>query len=212
MVQEIYHGLPEQMLVPKPAKPAYLAFLGRIAPEKRADRAIGIAESCGIPLKIAAKVDGADRDYYEERIRPLLASPNVEFIGEIADAEKAEFLSGALALLLPIDWPEPFGLVMIEAMACGTPVIAFNRGSVPEIIDDGVTGFIVEDELSAVGAVRRLDQISRQKVRARFEQRFTARRMALDYLAAYRSLSDTEVPHLRLIMGEKEAPALSASN
>jgi glycosyltransferase involved in cell wall biosynthesis len=210
-ITTIHHGLPENLLVPKPVKPSYLAFLGRIAPEKRADRAIGIAERCGIPLKIAAKVDGADRDYYEERIRPMLNSPNVEFIGEITDAEKSDFLSGAVALLVPIDWPEPFGLVMIEAMACGTPVIAFNRGSVPEIIDEGLTGFIVEDELSAIGAVHRLGQLSRAKVRAQFEKRFTARRMALDYLAAYRGLSDAEAPHLRLIMGEKDSPALSAS-
>src|SRR5206468_923778 len=129
--------------------------------------------------------------------RPMMASPNVEYIGEIGDADKSEFLSGAIALLVPIDWPEPFGLVMIEAMACGTPVIAYNRGSVPEVVDDGLTGFVVEDELSAVGAVKRLDQLSRQKVRAQFEKRFTARRMALDYLAAYRRLSDAEAPHLR---------------
>jgi glycosyltransferase involved in cell wall biosynthesis len=210
-IKTIYHGLPEKLLTPQPVKPAYLAFLGRIAPEKRADRAIGIAEQCGIPLKIAAKVDGADRDYYEEKIRPMLDSPNVEYIGEIRDAEKSEFLSGAVALLVPIDWPEPFGLVMIEAMACGTPVIAYNRGSVSEVVDDGLTGFVVEDELSAIGAVHRLDQLSRAKVRAQFEKRFTARRMALDYLAAYRSLSEAEGPHLRLIMGEKDSPALSAS-
>jgi glycosyltransferase involved in cell wall biosynthesis len=210
-VRTVLHGLPEKMLVPKPVKPSYLAFLGRIAPEKRVDRAIRIAEQCGMPLKVAAKIDRADRDYYEEDIRPLMAAPHVEYIGEINDSQKSEFLSGAAALLVPIDWPEPFGLVMIEAMACGTPVIAYNRGSVPEVVDDGITGFIVEDELSAVGAVHRLDQLSRTKIREQFETRFTARRMALDYLAAYRSLSDAEAPHLRLIMGEKDSPALSAS-
>ena len=144
-----------------------------------------------MPLKIAAKVDRADRDYYAEEIKPLLdRANNVEYIGEISDKEKSAFLSGAIALLVPIDWPEPFGLVMIEAMACGTPVIAYNRGSVPEIIDDGLTGFIVEDEAGAIGAVDRLAHLSRTAIRQRFEQRFTARRMALDYLAAYRSLMD----------------------
>ena len=132
-------------------------MLGRIAPEKGVDRAIKIAARCGIPLKIAAKVDRADQDYYDELIRPLIENnPLVDFIGEIGDAEKPEFLSGAIGLLVPIDWPEPFGLVMIEAMACGTPVIAYNRGSVAEIIDDGLTGFVVEDETSAVAAVGRL--------------------------------------------------------
>src|SRR5882757_5423340 len=210
-INTIHHGLPENLLVPRPVKPSYLAFLGRIAPEKRVDRAIHIAEQCGIPLKIAAKIDRADRDYYEEEIRPMMQSSNVEYIGEINDGDKSDFLSGAIALLVPIDWPEPFGLVMIEAMACGTPVIAYNRGSVPEVVDEGLTGFVVEDELSAVGAVKRLDRLSRTKVRAQFEKRFTARRMALDYLAAYRRLSDAESPHLRLIMGEKDAPVLSAS-
>ena len=135
-------------------------MLGRIAPEKGVDRAIKIATRCGIPLKIAAKVDRADQEYYDEIICPLIdGNPLVEYIGEIGDAEKSEFLSGAIGLLVPIDWPEPFGLVMIEAMACGTPVIAYNRGSVPEIIDDGLTGFIVEDEISAVAAVDRLSRL-----------------------------------------------------
>src|SRR5213079_1186426 len=181
-IKTIHHGLPEKLCVPMPVKPSYFAFLGRIAPEKRVDRAIRIAGHCGVPLKIAAKVDRADRDYYEEEIRPMLASPNVEYIGEISDKDKSEFLSGAIALLVPIDWPEPFGLVMIEAMACGCPVIAYNRGSVPEIVEDNLTGFIVEDEKSAVGSVYRVAELSRAKVRERFEQRFTARRMALDYL------------------------------
>ncbi len=136
----------------------------------------------------------------------IAAAANVEYIGEINDKEKSEFLSGALALLVPIDWPEPFGLVMIEAMACGTPVIAFNRGSVPEVIDDGLTGFIVEDENGAIGAVDRLGHLSREKIRRQFEKRFTARRMAQDYLAVYRSLMDAAAPHLRLVADD--APAL----
>src|SRR5439155_9025427 len=159
-VRTIHHGLPENLLTPRPAKQEYLAVLGRIAPEKGVDRAIKIAMRCGIPLKIAAKVDRADQDYYDQLISPLISgNPLVDFIGEISDSEKSEFLSGAIGLLVPIDWPEPFGLVMIEAMACGTPVIAYNRGSVPEIIDDGITGFVVEDEISAVGSVDRLTQL-----------------------------------------------------
>jgi len=186
--------------MPRPAKQDYLAVLGRIAPEKGVDRAIKIATRCGIPLKIAAKVDRADQDYYDELIRPMIESNSlVEYIGEIGDHEKSDFLSGALGLLLPIDWPEPFGLVMIEAMACGTPVIAFNRGSAPEIIDEGLTGFVVEDEISAVSAVGRLPQLSREAIRKQFETRFTARRMALDYLAAYRSLMEAAEPKIKLV-------------
>jgi glycosyltransferase involved in cell wall biosynthesis len=184
----IHHGMPEHLLAPQPAEPTYLAFLGRISPEKGVDRAIHIAERCGLPLKIAAKVDAADRDYFEEEIRPLLAKPHVDYVGEISDAEKAGFLSGAIALIVPIDWPEPFGLVMIEAMACGAPVVAFNRGAAPEVIEDGVTGFIVEDEISAVGAVRQLSRLSRSRIRKQFEERFTSRRMARDYLSLYREL------------------------
>lgn len=205
-VRTIAHGLPEHLLVPQPVTPRYFAFLGRIAPEKGVDRAIRIAKRCGVPLKIAAKVDKVDREYFEEKIRPSIDSTNVEYVGEITDKEKATFLSGAIALLTPIDWPEPFGLVMIEAMACGTPVIAFNRGSVPEVVDDGLTGFIVEDESSAIGAVDRLSQLSREKIRARFEQRFTARRMALDYLAAYRHLMENTAPRLRLIVDDGATP------
>jgi glycosyltransferase involved in cell wall biosynthesis len=198
-VRTIYHGLPETMLQPKSMRPSYLAFLGRIAPEKAVDRAIRVAEQSGIPLRIAAKVDRADQDYYQEKIRPLIKPPYVEYIGEIGDHEKSDFLSGAHALLATIDWPEPFGLVMIEAMACGTPVIAFNRGSVPELIDVGVTGFVVEDELGAIGAVEQLSELDRSKVRARFEERFTARRMAQEYLEVYRSLSDSTAPRLRVV-------------
>jgi glycosyltransferase involved in cell wall biosynthesis len=205
-VRTVHHGLPEKLLEPKPVTPSYFGFLGRIAPEKGIDRAIRIAEHCGVPLKVAAKVDRADQDYYDELIEPMMRSGKVEFIGEIGDKEKSEFLSGAIALLVPIDWPEPFGLVMIEAMACGTPVIAFNRGSVPEIIDDDVTGFIVEDVNGAIGAVDRLGHLSREKIRRRFEARFTARRMAQDYLRVYRSLTDSASPHLRLVVDD--APAL----
>jgi glycosyltransferase involved in cell wall biosynthesis len=189
----VLHGLPENLLTPQPdVTPSYLAFLGRICPEKRPDIAIRIARRCGIPLKIAAKVDKADEEYFEEVIRPMLREPGAELIGEINEAQKPDFLSGAIALLMPIDWPEPFGLVMIEAMACGTPVIAFNRGSVPEVIDDGVSGFIVEDETSAVAAVERLNVLNRNRVREQFEARFTARRMAEDYLRLYRWLAELE--------------------
>jgi len=205
-VRTVHHGLPIDLLRPQPVRPSYFAFLGRIAPEKGVDRAIRIAQHCGVPLKVAAKVDRADQDYYDEQIAPMLKAQNIEYVGEITDRDKSQFLSGAVALLVPIDWPEPFGLVMIEAMACGTPVIAFNRGSVPEIIDDDVTGFIVEDQTGAIGAVDRLAQLSREKIRQRFEQRFTARRMAQDYLSVYRSLMDRAAPHLRLVADE--APAL----
>src|SRR3954465_1689320 len=200
-IATVHHGLPENLLTPQSATPRYLAVLGRIAAEKGRDRAIRIAVRCGIPLKIAAKVDRADQDYFDEVIRPLIDHPLIDFIGEIGDEEKPEFLSGALALLLPLDWPEPFGIVMIEAMACGTPVIAYNRGSVREIIEDGLTGFIVEDEAGAVAAVERLPTLSRAAIRKQFEARFTARRMALDYLAAYRSLTEAAQPHIKLVSG-----------
>jgi len=205
-VRTVHHGLPERLLVPKPVKPSYFAFLGRIAPEKGVDRAIRIAQHCGMPLKIAAKVDRVDRDYFDDQINPMIKESKAEYIGEIGDKEKSEFLSGAVVLLVPIDWPEPFGLVMIEAMACGTPVIAYNRGSVPEVLDDGLTGFVVEDENGAIGAVDRLGQLSRAKIRTQFEKRFTARRMAQDYLSVYRSLADRIAPHLRLVADD--APAL----
>ncbi len=205
-VRTVHHGLPAQLLTPVPVKPSYFAFLGRIAPEKGVDRAIRIAQHCGVQLKIAAKVDRVDQDYFDAQIAPMIKTGNVDFIGEITDKEKSEFLSGAIVLLVPIDWPEPFGLVMIEAMACGTPVIAFNRGSVPEVIDEGLTGFIVEDINGAIGAVDRLGHLSRDKIRRRFDERFTARRMAQDYLNVYRSLSDKVAPHLRLVT--HDAPAL----
>ena len=206
-VRTVPHGMPEWLLAPRSVKPSYFAFLGRIAPEKRVDRAISIARHCGIPLKIAAKVDRADHEYFDEQIHPMIKSAaNVEYIGEITDKEKSDFLSGAVALLVPHDWPEPFGLVMIEAMACGAPVIAFNRGSVPEIVEDGVTGFIVEDENSAIGAVDRLAQLSRETIRRQFERRFTARRMAQNYLSVYRNVADSIAPHLRLV--SDDAPEL----
>jgi glycosyltransferase involved in cell wall biosynthesis len=191
-VATIQHGLPEDLLRPLPIRPGYLAFLGRICPEKGPDRAIEIARRSGITLKIAAKVDRVDQHYFEEKIRPLLDQPGIEFIGEIGEHEKSEFLSGALGLVMPIDWPEPFGLVMIEAMACGTPVIAFDRGSVREILEDGLTGFIVDDVAGAVAAAGRLAGLDRRLIRAAFEERFTARRMAQDYLALYERLAMAE--------------------
>jgi glycosyltransferase involved in cell wall biosynthesis len=205
-VRTVHHGLPADLLEPRPIKPSYFAFLGRVAPEKGLDRAIRIAEHCGVPLKVAAKIDPVDQTYYEEQIRPMIQSVRVEYLGEINDREKSAFLSGAVALLVPINWPEPFGLVMIEAMACGTPVIAFNRGSASEIIEDGLTGFIVEDETGAIGAVDRLSQLSRDNIRRRFEERFTARRMAQDYLAVYRGLLRASAPQLRLVAEEAQVP------
>jgi len=183
----VQHGLPPGPHPSDNQSYNYLAFLGRIAPEKRPDRAIEIAKGVGIPLKIAAKVDPADQDYFEHVIRPQLDHPLIEFIGEIGDHEKREFLGNALALLFPIDWPEPFGLVMIEAMREGTPTIAWRRGSVPEVIDEGVTGFIVESVDEAVTALRRIS-LGRKIVRKRFEERFTASRMATNYIATYKGL------------------------
>jgi len=191
-VGTVYHGLPSDLLPFRPNPEGYLAFLGRISPEKRPDRAIQIAAAAGLPLKIAAKVDKADQAYWEQVIGPMVAEhPNVEFIGEINEHEKAEFLGNASALLFPIDWPEPFGLVMIEAMACGTPVVAFRSGSVPEIIEDGVSGFIVESMEEAVAAVARIDQLPRAQVRECFERRFTVERMAENYVSIYRRLVES---------------------
>ncbi len=191
----IYHGLPENLLTPQvPTQPAYLAFPGRICAEKRVDLAIEIDARAGLPLKIAAKVDRADEGYFRNVIQPLLARPHVEFIGEINDARKAGFLSGPRALLFPIDWSEPFGLVMIEAMASGTPVIAFNRGSVPEVIRDGLTGYIVEDVSGAVDAVTRLDALSQTDIRAAFMRRFTSMTVAQHYMDIYTSLAWTASP------------------
>lgn len=183
----VYHGLPDNLL-PFNAVPrgGYLAFLGRISPEKRPDHAIEIAVRAGMPLKIAAKVDRVDQAYWDTTIAPLIERhPNVEYIGEIGEREKARFLGDAIALLFPVDWPEPFGLVMIESMACGTPVIAFRRGSVPEVVDDGVTGSIVDSVDEAVAAVRHIGAMDRAGVRRAFNRRFTSERMAYDYLVLY---------------------------
>jgi glycosyltransferase involved in cell wall biosynthesis len=186
-VGTVYHGLPEHLYAPQERPGTYLAFLGRISPEKRVDRAIEIAKRAGMPLKIAAKVDAADRDYFDSQIRGLLHEPLVEYVGEIGEHEKAQFLGNARALLFPVDWPEPFGLVMIEAMACGTPVIAYRQGSVPEVVDHGVTGFIVESIDEAVEAVHRITSLDRQVCRAAFVERYSVRRMYSDYFAAYQA-------------------------
>jgi glycosyltransferase involved in cell wall biosynthesis len=185
----VYHGLPVGLHRPI-AEPrgGYVAFLGRISPEKRPDRAIEIARALGIPLKIAAKVDRVDDTYFRTQIEPLLDGPGVEFIGEINEQQKTKFLGEAQALLFPIDWPEPFGLCMIEAMACGTPVLAFRCGSVPEIVEQGITGAIVDTMEEAIDALPRVIALDRKKVRQRFEQRFSATRMAKDYVNVYRSL------------------------
>ncbi len=193
-VSTVYHGIPEHALVPGAGGGGYLAFIGRISPEKAPDAAIRIAARAGKRLKIAAKVDKVDREYFTSRIEPLLAQPHVDFIGEIGDDAKSEFLGNAEALLFPIAWREPFGLSMIEAMACGTPVVAFRNGSVPEVVEDGVSGFIVDDEEQAAAAVGRLPGLDRGRVRRAFEQRFTARRMAEDYVTVYRGLIARERP------------------
>jgi glycosyltransferase involved in cell wall biosynthesis len=188
-IETVHHGLPVDLFSP-PASPKddYLAFIGRISPEKRPDRAIAIARKAGMKLRIAAKVDNADIVYFRTCIEPLLNDPNVEFVGEIGDAEKSDFLGHARALLFPIDWPEPFGLVMIEAMACGTPVIAWNSGAVSEVIDEGESGFIVTSEEQAVAAVTRAGSLDRARVRAVFDRRFTAQAMARNYVDVYERL------------------------
>lgn len=188
----VHHGVSTDLYRFHPESQGYLAFLGRISPEKRPDRAIAIATAAGRELRIAAKVDNADRVYFEERITPLLANPLVSFVGEIGDGEKSAFLGGAAALLFPIDWPEPFGLVMIEAMACGTPVIAWDNGSVPEVVEDGLTGFIVRSEAEACAAIARLGELDRGKIRARFEERFSAFAMAGRYLEIYDRLNQED--------------------
>ena len=182
----VHHGIPEHLYKQGDGKGGYLAFLGRISREKRVDRAIEISRRVGIPLRVAAKIDTADKTYYEESVRDLLCDSNVVFIGEIGEREKDDFLGNARALLFPIDWPEPFGLVIIEAMACGTPIIAFRGGSVEEIIEDGVTGFVVSNIEEAVEAVSNLDAIDRSVCRARFEKRFGVSRMCHDYVSTYR--------------------------
>jgi glycosyltransferase involved in cell wall biosynthesis len=188
----VYHGLPEDLCTFHPGPGKYLAFLGRVSPEKRVDRAIRIARRTGMEIKIAAKVDDTDREYFENTIEPMLQDPLTEFVGEIGEGEKNDFLGNALALLFPIDWPEPFGLVMIEAMSCGTPIVAYRAGSVPEVIENGVTGFIVEGMEDAVKAVERIHAIDRRRCREVFEERFSARRMAGDYLRVYQRLLERE--------------------
>ena len=201
-IRTIHHGYPKsQYAFSAKANGGYLAFLGRVAPEKGVDRAIEISRRAGLPLRIAAKVDSADKDYFEAHILPLLDLPGVEFIGEIGEAEKSEFLGNACALLFPISWPEPFGLVMIEAMACGTPVIAFNQGAVPEIVRHGLTGFIVETVQEAVKAVPRLAAIDRATVRATFERYFSVEVMAANYEAAY----------ARVLAGERDVRKLKVA-
>jgi glycosyltransferase involved in cell wall biosynthesis len=193
----IHHGIPPGLHRPSFGQGSYVAFLGRISPEKRPDRAIRIARAAGIPLKIAAKVDKLDEDYFRNIILPLIDGPGVEFIGEINEREKTQFLGKAAALLFPVDWPEPFGLVMIEAMACGTPVLAFRCGSTPEVIEDGVTGKVVDSEQEAVAALPGILSYDRRAVRQRFEERFTAARMAKDYVRIYRRLLKTGTSRAR---------------
>jgi glycosyltransferase involved in cell wall biosynthesis len=181
----VLHGVPEDLYTFQETPGTYLAFLGRIAPEKGVDQAIAIAQRVGMPLKIAAKVDRVDREYFRDVVQPLLVQPQVEYVGEVGEGTKNAFLGQAYALLFPIEWPEPFGLVMIEALACGTPVIAYRCGSVPEVLEDGVTGWIVAGLEEAEQAVARISTISRQRCRQVFEKRFSASRMAQDYLRIY---------------------------
>jgi glycosyltransferase involved in cell wall biosynthesis len=188
----VHHGLPLDLYDFHPQAQDYFAFVGRISPEKRCDRAIEIAIACNTPLRIAAKVDNADREYYEQKIEPLLDHPLVTFVGEIGDADKNDFIGNAKALLTPIDWPEPFGLVIIEAFACGTPVIAYGHGAIPELIDEGETGFIVYDQEQAIAAARAVGQIDRRTCRETFERRFSAQVMARQYLQHYAALAQDE--------------------
>jgi glycosyltransferase involved in cell wall biosynthesis len=192
----IYHGLPNDLFRFYPDRGDYLAFLGRISPEKGADRAIEIAKRVDMPLKIAAKVDRADRRYFKRVVEPLLNDPHVEWVGEISDQQKNEFLGNAYALLFPIEWPEPFGLVMIEAMACGNPVIAYKSGSVPEVMEDGVTGFVVRELDAAAEAVRQVRNLNRACCREVFEKRFTATRMANDYMSVYERVARRDASYV----------------
>lgn len=184
----VNHGLPPDLYSFEPESADYFVFIGRVSPEKRVDRAIDIARQCGMPLYIGAKIDKTDEAYFNESIKPLLRDPLIRFVGEIGQREKRELLEHAVALLFPIDWPEPFGLVMIEAFSCGTPVIAYPHGSVPEVMEDGVTGFIVTNQEEAVRAARRISSINRKACREAFERRFTAAHMAENYLRVYRRL------------------------
>lgn len=190
----VYNGIPAELYTFQPKAGDYLAFLGRISPEKGPETAIEIALKAGLPLKMAAKVDPVDREYFTDRIKPLLKHPQIEFIGEVDEQGKNELLGGALALLFPIAWPEPFGLVMIEAMACGTPVIAFRQGSVPEVMREGVSGYVVDTAEEALAALERIEEIDRRACRAYFEQRFTAERMAEGYVKHYRARRPLSIP------------------
>jgi glycosyltransferase involved in cell wall biosynthesis len=200
----VYHGIPLNLYQPTRNQGTYLAFIGRISPEKRVDRAIEIAKRANMRLKIAAKVDAVDKYYMETKIRPLLDHPLVEFIGEISEKEKSEFLGNAYALLFPIDWVEPFGLVMIEAMACGTPTIAFRQGSVPEIIEHGVTGFVVENIDESLEALEKIQKFDRVRCRQVFEEHFSANRMAVDYLKTYERLIDAKRRARPMLIGRNE--------
>jgi glycosyltransferase involved in cell wall biosynthesis len=208
-VATVHHGLPDHLYRFRERPGTYLAFVGRISPEKRVDRAIDIARRVGMPLKIAAKVDAVDRDYFDCTIAPLLRESGVEFVGEIGEAEKDALLGNAYALLFPIDWPEPFGLVMIESLACGTPVVAYRNGSVPELLDDGVAGYIVNSRDEAVRAVQRVEGLDRRRCRRVFEDRFTADRMARDYVGVYEKLigsAETKLTASAAMAGLTEEP------
>jgi glycosyltransferase involved in cell wall biosynthesis len=191
-VETIYHGLPERLLLPNLQPGRYLAFLGRFTPEKGPHIAIRLARKSHLPLRIAAKIPRMQTHYFKEQIEPLLDGDQVDFVGEVNESQKQDFLGNAMAVLVPIDWPEPFGLVMIEAMACGTPVIAWRRGSVPEIVEHGVTGFIVDNEAQAIDAIKRIPTLDRRKIRTAFERRFTARRMAESYRRCFQRLAAKE--------------------
>ena len=202
----VYHGLPPTPAPVRKRSGEYLAFLGRISPEKRVDRAIEIAKQAGMKLRIAAKVDRADEDYHRNVIQPLLRDPLVEYVGEIDELEKYDFLSNASALLFPVDWPEPFGLAMIEAMRCGTPVVAWDCGSIPEVIDEGVSGFVVDNISDAVRAVKWAAELDRWACRKVFETRFSAERMAQDYLSVYKRLQVQTPRRGRLESGDARRP------
>ncbi|HET7674554.1 MAG TPA: glycosyltransferase family 4 protein [Gammaproteobacteria bacterium] len=207
----VYHGLPPNLYSFNPHPEGYFAFIGRISPEKRIDIAIDIAIRLGVPLKIAAKVDPADRVYFATQIEPLLDHPLIEYIGEISEVDKNTFLGNARALLFTVDWPEPFGLAMIEALACGTPVIALRRGSIPEIIEDGVTGFVADGPDAALGAAERVGELDRAECRAAFERRFTCERMAHDYLEIYTALARPRTRALSIVPPLTDAPVLQAA-
>jgi glycosyltransferase involved in cell wall biosynthesis len=208
----IHHGLPRDLYKLHEPQDGYFAFIGRISPEKRVDRAIEVAKQLGVPLKIAAKVDVADAEYFEREIKPLIDHPLIDFIGEIGEHEKDAFLGGARALLFMIDWPEPFGLAMIEAMACGTPVVAFRCGSVPEVVEPGVTGFIVEDMQQALAAASSVHTLSRKRCRAEFERRFTAARMARDHVELYAELIERKSGEVAMPNGQRSGLTIDATN